>query len=195
MARCRGELTVTVIATIVGYSGAARTVIELPPGHKISHSGIRALSGDYRSRCQIQAQQGKTQKNTFPIHSFTSFYIHLDPIILYINYRFWDSYSIGTGLVQKHGGGPTSSAVNDKDKGVDFTEIGIKELRELLGTELAEIMIDISHTCMSSFHTDSTAALSYVKFEIKQPANNYTPLPPMTQVFFRHPRDRLLQQG
>jgi hypothetical protein len=87
------------------------------------------------------------------------------------------------------------SAVNDKDKGVDFTVIGIKKLRELLGTELAEIMIDISHTYMSSFHTDSTAGLSYIKFEIKQPANNYTPLLPMTQVFFRHPRDRLLQQG
>ncbi|MBA7704553.1 hypothetical protein ES703_113367 [subsurface metagenome] len=54
MARCRGKLSVTIIAAVVGYSSAARTVVELPPGHKVFHSGIRALSGDYRGRCQIQ---------------------------------------------------------------------------------------------------------------------------------------------
>ena len=53
LARCRWELTVTAIAAIVGYSGAARTVVELPPGYQVFHSRICTLSSGYRDRSQI----------------------------------------------------------------------------------------------------------------------------------------------
>jgi hypothetical protein len=57
MARCRGKLAVTFIAAVVGYSGAARTVVELPPRHEIFHSRVRALSSKRRSRGQVQEQK------------------------------------------------------------------------------------------------------------------------------------------